>query len=197
MKPEIKGSVENKEHSGNKENQPGLTLDFFLKELDAIKQKYRITHTLRLTPDTEARRIAILATDCFLKHGGDINKAGFLERKIYEAVKLLDLTCAPIPEEEKAKELSIKGRKSGTFHQYNPLKLAIEGKENYLTTYTPLMALIIRKLNTREEKKDAREHTFKNRGLNQRRTVGRILQGRAFNHKKMEDRKRTTLREVG
>lgn len=121
----------------------GFKIYLFIYALDMIKQKYCITITDKITSDVAARRIAILTADCYLKHGGDINRVSLRQRQIYEAVKMLNLSCDPIPEEIRAKKMG------WSREEFNPLKLSsIEGEEKYLTTYTPLIALIIRKLNT-------------------------------------------------
>jgi len=175
----------------------GLDIAAFIKELDTTRQKYRIKVTAKLTSDIEARRIAILAANCYLKHGGNVHQAGFLERDIYEAAKMLDLACNPISAEIRIEELSMIHGKREVFRNFNSLKLSIEGKERYLTTYTFLDALIIRKLNIIEENAHERIHKFKDRRFDQRRSISRAFQSRALNHKKMEGRKRITLREVG
>ncbi len=177
---------------------PGrLDIAAFIKELVVTRQKYRIKVTAKLTSDIEARRIALLAANCYLKHGGNVHQAGFLEGDIYEAAKMLALACNPISDEIRIEELSMIHGNRGVFRNFNPLKLSIEGKERYLTAYTFLDALIIRNLNTIEEKAHERIHKFKDRRLDQRRSISTAIQSRTLNHKKMEDGKRIALREVG
>ena len=181
----------------NEGKPTGLNLNLFLKDLDTIRHEYHITVTNKITPDIQARRVAILIANCYLTHGGNVHQAGFLERDIYEAVRMLALCCDPIPDEIRIEELSSKQGKREVYRSFNPLKLSIEGKESYLTTYTSLVAFIIQKLNTIEEKEDGRISKRKSRRLAQRRTTQRVLQSKKFNHKTLEDKRRIALCQVG
>ena len=182
---------------GSEENPQVFDVIAFLKDLEDIKQKYRIAVIGRRTSETDARRIAILVSNCYLQYGGNTHQAGFLERHVYEAVKMLDLRCNPIPEEIIIEELAGKRGNRGVYTNFNPLKLSIEGKEQYLTTYTSLIAIIIRKINVIEENKHDRVCKPKDRRFDQRRASHANLRSRKLNHQKVEDGKKIALREAG
>ena len=172
-------------------NNPGLNINSFLEGLDDIKRSYCIRYSTKRITDIESRRIAILVANCYLEHGGNVNQAGFLERKVYEAVKVLDLTCEPIPDEIRIRELACGRGMHNVYRGFNPLKLAIEGSDNYLIGgYTPLVAIIIRKLNTIEEVKEHESAAkFKDRRLDQRGAFNGGLQSWKINSPKMAERK--------
>ena len=71
----------------------------FVSDLDTLRHQYHITITDKLTSETDARRIAILVANSYLANSGSVYQADLIERKIYEAVKMLALTCDPIPAE--------------------------------------------------------------------------------------------------
>ncbi len=124
----------------------GLKIYPFMDICNTITQECNIATTNKPTSDVAARRIAIVTKNGYLKCEGNIHYADLLERQIYEAVKMLNLTCDPIPEEIRAKKMGWSRK------EFDPLKLSIEGEEKYLTTYTPLVAIIIRKLNTAKKR---------------------------------------------
>lgn len=92
----------------------------------------------KFTTDRDARRIAIKATDEYLRNaqdflykGGDLNllmyKAWLYEQKVYASAKRLKLTCDPLDEEIRINELEAEMRRNKKkFEKFNPLKLTSE-----------------------------------------------------------------------
>jgi len=74
--------------------------------------------------DRDRRRITKVVVDEFLRAGGDVHQAFFLEANMYWSLKSLHLTCDQTPEERRIGEL---GRKRGVeLRGFNPLKLVSE-----------------------------------------------------------------------
>ena len=121
----------------------------FLKEVKLIRTEFHITPVKR-SNDTSRRRIAILIRDEFLRLGGNVDQAFFLEENLYGTLKNRHLSCNPTPEEIRIRELP-RGKNAKT-KGFDPLKLVSEnfepkGKDSY-----PLVQAIIEILSKEEEK---------------------------------------------
>ena len=90
-------------------------INFFKEEYDIKKSSYR-------TKDKDSCRIAIIITEAYLEIYKDFNKALFLERELYEELKLEYLSCESINHENRSKELKHK--------DWNPLKITLSSREH-------------------------------------------------------------------
>jgi len=94
----------------------------------------------RPTSDSDARRIAIIATDEFLKANGAeyVHQAYFFEQTIYQSAKRLQLTCDAHDEEIRINQLQFELKRRRIPHnEINPLKLISEAltREEYRGEY--------------------------------------------------------------
>jgi len=121
----------------------------FLGQVRLIKSEFGIVPAARGN-DTSRRRIAILVIDEFLRLGGDVDQAFFLEENLYETLKNHHFTCNPTPEEIRIRELP-RGKKT-KMRRFDPLKLASEYFEPKSKNPYPLTEAIIRMLSKWEDK---------------------------------------------
>ena len=103
-----------------------FNIEEFLQQVKLIKREFGITRVKRVN-DRSRRRIAILVTDEFLRYGGDIDEAFFLEADLYRLLRKTNLKCEPTPEEIRLRELP--RRRHRKIKNLNPLKLASENFE--------------------------------------------------------------------
>ena len=123
----------------------------FLQQLRAIRERFHITKVGR-SNERNRRRISILVVDEFLKAGGDIDQAFFLEANLYHNLKAYHLSCDPTLEEIRLRQLRRERRiKLGGF---NPLKLVSENIEPEDYEPYPLTEAIIKILTEGKEEKN-------------------------------------------
>jgi len=113
----------------------------FLQKVKLIKTEFGITQ-VRHSNDKSRRRIAILVTDEFLKSGGDIHQAFFLEANLYANLKNCRFACNPTPEEIRIRELP--RRKKQKVRYFDPLKLVSDNFEVESKNPYPLTEAIIK-----------------------------------------------------
>lgn len=123
----------------------------FLDQVKVIKTAFGITPAKR-SNDTSRRRIAILVTDEFLRSGGDIHQAFFLEVNLYKNLKNCRFACNPTPEEIRIRELP--RRKKQKVRYFDPFKLVSDNFEPERKNPYPLTEAIIKKLMKDEEDSD-------------------------------------------
>lgn len=98
----------------------------FLNGIRLIKSEFHITRVKRGN-DRSRRRISLLVIDEFLRSGGDIHQAFFLEANLYTNLKNHHFTCNPTPEEVRIRELP--RRKKQKVRCFDPLKLVSDNSE--------------------------------------------------------------------
>ena len=121
----------------------------FLDQVRLIKSEFGIVPVARGN-ETSRRRIAILVIDEFLRLGGDVDQAFFLEENLYETLKNHHFTCNRTPEEIRIRELP-RG-KNKKMRRFDPLKLVSEYFEPKSRNPYPLTEAIIRILSEQEGK---------------------------------------------
>ena len=94
----------------------------------------------RPTSETDARRIALIATNEFLSANGAeyVHEAYWFEQMIYRSAKKLQLTCDPPDEELRLNQIQLElKRRRITHKEINPLKLISESlaREEYRGEY--------------------------------------------------------------
>lgn len=123
----------------------------FLGQVRPIKSEFGIVPAARGN-DTSRRRIAILVIDEFLRLGGDVDQAFFLEANLYKNLKNCRFACNPTPEEIRIRELP-RGKKT-KMRRFDPLKLVSEYFEPKSRNPYPLTKAIIKILTEDEEDVD-------------------------------------------
>jgi len=128
-------------------------LDFhdFFERVRLIKKEFDIL-PVKQSNDRYRRRIALLIIDEFLKSGGDIHQAFFLEADLYRQLKKVSLRCNPTLEEVRIRELRRSRRQK--IKSFNPLKLASENADLPYKKPYPLTREIIRLLTDKKEDTD-------------------------------------------
>ena len=111
-------------------------LQAFLEKVRLVKKDYHIKRVKRGS-DRSQRRITILVINEYLKEGGNIHKAFYLEANLYRSLRKENLTCDPTEEEIRLQDAP--RRKDKKIKHFNPLKLVSEnfdtgGKQTYPLT---------------------------------------------------------------
>lgn len=121
----------------------------FLEQVRDLKKRFRIAKVAR-SNDKHRRRIAVLVRDEYLRLGGDIHQAFFLEADLYRLLKKVNLGSNPTPEEMRLRELPRRrGQKAKTI---DPLRLVSENYDPGDEKCCPLVKIVLNLL--AEEEKD-------------------------------------------
>lgn len=88
----------------DKAEQKSLDLSNFLLSVKSLKRELDI-NPVRCSNDKARRRVTNLIVEEFLQNGGDSHDAFFRESDLYIALKKVNLSCNPTPEEIKLREL--------------------------------------------------------------------------------------------
>ena len=136
----------------------------FLVRIQQIKREFSIK-VVRRGNDTARRRVAIIVIDKFLKAGGGVDKAFFLESNLYHNLKRLNLSSDPTPEEIRLREL--RGGRKIRMRGFNPLRLVSENIEPEDTEPYLLTQAIIKILTENKEDNDGISGDHKGGGPSQ------------------------------
>ena len=128
-------------------------MDFhdFFERVRLIKREFDIL-PVKQNNDRYRRRIALLIIDEFLKSGGDIHQAFFLEADLYRQLRKVSLRCNPTSEEVRMCEVG-RGRRQ-KLRGFNPLKLVSENADLPYKKPYPLTREIIKLLTDKKEDTD-------------------------------------------
>ncbi len=103
--------------------EKGFDTSEFVEHLKRVKEKFHIKRVKR-TSVRSRRRITILARDEYLRLGGDIHQAFFLEADLYHLLRKVILGSDPTPQEKRLRELPRRRRPEGK--SIDPLRLVSE-----------------------------------------------------------------------
>jgi len=140
----------------------------FIERIKELKWEFNIKHIKRLTSGRDARRIAILVVDEFLKlrKNEDVNDyqytASVIEKQICSGVKALTLCCDRIPEEIRIAGLPWRKRQG-----IDPLELAWESYHYEMEQQLELTQDILRILGgeTNGDQRSNNQTDFEVRGI--------------------------------
>lgn len=133
----------------------------FLKRIELIKDEFNILPA-KQSNDRHRRRITLLVVDEFLRAGGDIHQAFYLEANLYQSLKKVNLQCNPIPDEVWKRELP-RGRKI-KIKGFNPLKLVSQSARLKCRGPYPITRKALSVLLTQKKEEDDGFSTDNNRG---------------------------------
>jgi|GEM_PF-3628760 len=120
----------------------------FLDQVGSIKKKYHISKVAR-SNDRCRRRIAALVRDEYLRLGGDIHQAFFLEADLYNFLRKMNLECDATPEERRLRELPRTRDQKGK--RIDPLRLVSETYDPGEVKCYPFMQAILDILSEEEK----------------------------------------------
>ena len=124
-------------------------MDFhdFFEQVRLIKKEFNIL-PIKQSNDRYRRRITLLIMDEFLKSGGDIHQAFFLEANLYQELRKVSLRCDSTLEEVKMREVRQGGRQK--LRGFNPLKLVSENAYLPYKKVYPITKAIMKILTEKE-----------------------------------------------